>query len=231
MIWALHGNLGHPGDWDFLKSRVPAPVEARQLWAEVADYESWAERFCAEVAERDEAPVLLGYSMGGRLALHALLHRPGLWRAAVVVSAHTGLADRALRLARHAQDREWAQKVRELPWDVMTKAWNAQPVFAGSEGALPKRDLLEWRRAIMQSFTCWGLSRQNDLLPRLGEVRCPVLWVAGGRDERYESLGRAAVKALPAGELSVIESCGHRVPWEAPEEFAGLVGDFLGRVA
>ena len=218
--------VGDLNDWNFLRGHFP--VEARQLWAEVDRYDVWARRFCAEVRERDPAPVLLGYSMGGRLALHALLEAPDLWRGAVIVSAHTGLADLQARRIRRLQDDEWARKLRAVSWEVFLKIWDEQPVFDGATSRGERLTTFKWRQAIIRSFDFWSLSRQEDLMPRLGELEMPILWISGECDVRYTNLGRAAVAALPKARHEVLPRCGHRVPWEAPDEFVRTVSDFLG---
>lgn len=225
MIWALHGMVGDPADWDFLKPELP--VVARQLWAEVDRYESWARKFCREVQQKDPAPILLGYSMGGRLALHALLSAPHLWRAAILVSAHTGLPDRESRAIRWRQDDEWSRKLRSIPWEVFLKIWNEQSIFAGSPPPGERLSTFRWRQSIIRSFDCWSLSRQENLLPRLSSLTMPVLWLSGEMDPRYGEMGRAATAMLPQGRFQEVPACGHRVPWEAPELFTAAVREFL----
>ncbi len=229
MIWALHGMVGEPADWDFLKHTVPQ-LRAPLLWADVDRYFPWTGRFVKTVRTEDPSPVLLGYSMGGRLALHALLRAPELFRAAVIVSAHTGLADRDLRKVRWKQDDEWAVKLRGVPWETFLRIWNDQAVFDGSAPPGERITTFKWRQSIIRAFDCWGLSRQEDLLPRLGAVTCPVLWITGSHDDRYTALGAAAVRALPNARHCVIDGAGHRVPWEMPGAFTAAVAEFLAEV-
>ena len=115
MIYALHGFLGKPSDWDFLDlQNIHAPnlhqaPQAKDFW-------NWAEDFNREVAAQDDAPILLAYSMGGRLALHALLQGPKLWKAAIIVSAHTGLQSEQERTARLQSDAKLAEDFLHQPW-------------------------------------------------------------------------------------------------------------------
>ena len=221
MRWFLHGALGLPGDWDpwYVKGDVGV-----SLYDEVVSFDEWAASFCARVKAVDAAPVLVGYSMGGRLALHALLADPGMWARAVLVSAHTGLAIPEERETRLTNDRVWAEKVRELPWEGFLAEWNAQPVFEGTMGALAGRADLETRRAaVATAFDEWSLGRQDDLLPALGRLDFPVTWVVGERDVRFVSIARTAVENLPQGRLEIVSDAGHRVPWDQPECFRTFV--------
>ena len=90
MIWALHGAFGDAKDWDALaESLGPDRLAAIDLW--IDEYElplrDWAFVFNRRVAAVDSAPVLLGYSMGARLGLHALIANPQLWKGAILVAA------------------------------------------------------------------------------------------------------------------------------------------------
>ncbi|MFN0125427.1 MAG: alpha/beta fold hydrolase [Verrucomicrobiales bacterium] len=226
MIWALHGMVGDPADWDFLRPTLPG-LQTPLLWAEVDRYTPWAFQFAKKVRAKDPRPVLLGYSMGGRLALHALLAAPDLFRAAIIVSAHTGLADREIRQRRWRQDDEWAKKLRSLPWETFLRIWNDQAVFAGVDMPGGRLTAFKWRQGIIRSFDCWGLSRQEDLLPKLGHLNLPVLWISGDFDKGYTEVARGAVAALPNARHAVIPSAGHRVPWENPDGFIDAVSGFL----
>lgn len=171
--------------------------------------------------------VLLGYSMGARLALHALLDG-GPWDAAVLVAPHPGLESESERAARRESDAEWAGRALSGDWREFLALWNAQPVLADS-GRVPSVSELR-RREVARSFMDWSLGAQEPLWERLGEIQCPVLWCVGERDAKFRALAERALPLLPKGELWVAPGAGHRVPWDAPEAFAAKVGEFLERV-
>lgn len=167
--------------------------------------------------------VLIGYSMGGRLALHALLATGAPWSKAVIISAHTGAGHDAERL-RH--DARWADLLRRDP-ERFAEQWAAQPVFGGRPMPWDRSDLDARREAVARGFERWSLGRQRDLLPALGELRCPVLWLVGEDDTKYVEIGRRACAQLPAGRLQVVAASGHRAPWEQPEICAAAIRGFL----
>ncbi|MEI7929302.1 MAG: alpha/beta hydrolase, partial [Verrucomicrobiales bacterium] len=68
---------------------------------------------------------------------------------------------------------------------------------------------------------------QEPLWERLSEIKVPVLWVVGGRDEKFRTLGERAVSGIPGARLAVLEEAAHRVPWEVAAEFSGVVAEFL----
>lgn len=235
MIWALHGAVGSASDWRGFARDVGddyGGLRRLDLWrfldccpmplAKIGD------TLAGEIVRVDPEPVLLGYSMGGRLALHALLARPDLWKAAIVVSAHTGLTAEGERAARREQDAEWSTLALKGAWQDFLGQWNAQGVLDGVE--MPERGALKSRRAsIARSFVDWSLGEQEDLAPRLGEITCPVFWVTGARDEKFTAIAHSAVTRLPRGEHVTVEDSGHRVPWEQAGEFSAACQRFLAK--
>jgi 2-succinyl-6-hydroxy-2,4-cyclohexadiene-1-carboxylate synthase len=231
VIYALHGAVGMAADWKKFAAAMKQanqPVARVDLWQFLAccpmPISEFGAAFNKEVHAKD--PVLLGYSMGGRLALHALIENPSKWSKAVIVSAHTGIATED-RIPRQALDAAWAAKALKGEWTGFLDEWNAQGVL--SETTMPDRRSLQPRReAVARSFMDWTVGVQEDLLPQLENVTCPVLWIVGENDTKFLKVATAAVDALPDAELLVIPDCGHRVPWEKSEEFTSAVQRFIG---
>lgn len=225
MIWALHGNLGLPSDWSRVMDAA-GPALGAESWripdlrrlgaGAAASLDAAADAVTAEVAASgDPAPILAGYSMGGRIALHCLVRRAGVdWKAAIIVSAHTGLADEVLRRERRQSDAEWIRLAASVGPDELLRRWEAQPVLAGAgvEAADPRARVAGAERF----FAGWSLGCQRDLLPELAGVRCPVTWICGENDARYAAIARTAAAALPRGRLAMAAGAGHRVLREAP---------------
>lgn len=218
MIWALHGAVGQPSDWQAIAHRLAEHGQTlravdlhRYLECCPSSLEEFARAFCEEVRAVDPEPVLVGYSMGGRLALHALLHDPELFRAAVIISAHPGLTDDREKLLRQAADAEWAAAALSGKWAEFLQRWNAQPVLAGVQP--DDRSKLEMRRqAVTRSFMDWSLGRQEDLRGRIGELECQIKWLTGESDKKFTALARG----LDGPDHVVVAKAGHRIPWEAP---------------
>ena len=206
MITALHGFLGRPADWDFLKD-AGLDVDAREI---------------------DDVPrsgdTILGYSMGGRIALHSLLDG-ARYKRAIIVSAGLGIEGEPARAARREQDEKWARRFESDDWETVLRDWNAQPLFGGH---LPVRRERDYDRArVVDAMRRWSPGVLPPLAPRLHEITIPVLWVAGERDTKYVEEGQRAVKLLPDSELWVCPNASHRVPWEQPAAFMNRLEAFL----
>lgn len=221
MIQCLHGFLGQGRDWDFL----PFPKTAPDLFALPVhgSMEDFARRPRAAGAP---LAALIGYSMGGRLALHTLLARPEAFGAAVIVSAGLGIEDEEERPKRREQDEMWARRFEVEDWQTVVRAWNAQALFAGLPE--PARKESDFRRdALAHALRAWSAAAHPPLAPRLPSITTPILWVAGERDAKYVAEARRAVAALPNAELWICPASGHRVPWEQPQLFVQRVTQFL----
>ncbi|MFK7910363.1 MAG: alpha/beta fold hydrolase [Akkermansiaceae bacterium] len=235
MIWALHGAVGSSADWrDFAQQMRASHGEVRRLdlWRFLdccpMPLEKFGDTLAEEIVRVDPEPVLLGYSMGGRLALHALLARPDLWKAAVIVSAHPGLETESERASRREKDAEWSALALKSEWGDFLNQWNTQGVLAGSE--MPDRTPLKDRRAsIARSFIDWSLGEQENLSARLQEISCPALWMTGEHDKKFTTIAQSAVARLQNGHHRVIAGCGHRVTWEKPAEFSEECDQFLSK--
>lgn len=183
MIVALHGFLGLPADW---KSALAGreDIHTVDLWAHlrairaegsaVIDMEfdafaAWTSLFVREIETLIERtgtkPVLLGYSMGGRLALHALVARPELFESAVIVSANPGLVHADEKAARLANDKAWAERFRHEEWREVLRKWNAQGVLAFPPSVAPHervelvRDERDFdRESLAQAMEAWSLA-------------------------------------------------------------------------
>lgn len=222
MLWLLHGNLGSPADWkpvmDALRSNG---IESRalNLWKYLEccpkSLPEMGRVLCSEIAAQDKRPHICGYSLGGRLAMHAVLAHPPLWKGAAFVSANPGLENEAEQAARRAADAEWAVKCLSAPWEDFLREWDAQGVFRGEEGR--DRSLLKpWRRSISRAFIDWSVGAQADLAPSLKQSPVPQLWIAGERDSKFTALARRAA----GDKAAIIPHAGHRIPLEAPEKLA-----------
>ncbi|MDZ4699015.1 MAG: alpha/beta fold hydrolase [Rhodothermales bacterium] len=229
-LWLIHGNLQTPAVWKAFVPRFLAAglkVHLVDLYATLADsMEAWAEAFTTSVrvAGEPHARVVLGYSLGARLALHALLADPTLWNGAILVGADTGLADEEARVRRRETDAVWARRFLEEPIDRVMEDWNAQPVFGGRPALCHDHTVPRERQPIARMFTAYSKGRQRDLLPDLGRtIDVPTLWLTGADDPVFTRSAQSAVAAIPGARHEIIPGAAHRVPWENPNAFLEAV--------
>ncbi len=231
MIHCLHGFLGSPRDWDqFGDFGTGQPVITADLFgAEAfADAETMADWANAYFAERvgAEPNYLLGYSLGGRLALHLAAQHPNAWDGVVIIGANPGLDNAEARAARRAHDEIWAQRFETEDWDTLLADWDAQAVFGGRPGG--ERPEAGFDRArLADALRRWSLGAQQPLWADLPALPCPLLWIAGADDTGQQAICRRVSQTVPGAQIWVAPGAAHRVPWEQPEAFAARVHTFL----
>lgn len=228
-FWCLHGAVGAASDWRGLaKGLAESGISTRavDLWrflqCESVSMPEFAKRLNADAegeVSRGQKRILVGYSMGGRLALHALLEG-GPWDAAIIISANPGMRDADEISARLSKDTVWATQALTLSWGEFLEKWNAQPILGGQlRDEREDKKLIQRRREIARSFVDWSVANQQALWERLPEIKIPVLWIAGGKDEKFSKLGEEAVGNIDGAQLLIAPDSGHRVPWENEQWF------------
>ena len=173
----------------------------------------------------------LGYSMGGRVALHAALRHPAAVEALVVIGATPGLVSPAERAERRAADARLAERIVEIGVDAFLDEWLQGPLFASLDPAASCRDERATNTAagLAASLTLCGTGSQEPLWDALGRLAGPVLVVAGAADERFADIGARMVAAIGAGAtLATVEDAGHAAHLEQPEATAEVVLSWLG---
>jgi 2-succinyl-6-hydroxy-2,4-cyclohexadiene-1-carboxylate synthase len=174
----------------------------------------------------------VGYSMGGRMALHVALARPERVRRLVLISTSAGIEGASQRASRREADEELARRIEREGTERFLEWWLAQPLFASlpREGAgLPDR-LANTPAGLASSLRWAGAGAQEPLWDRLGELgqrRLPVLLIAGGLDHAYRAhAGRMAALIGPTASVHVVNGAGHACHLERPLEVAAAITSF-----
>ncbi len=239
--WCLHGSVGLASDWRELSAKLAeGQISSRavDLWRflecdpmRLAEFAAAFNADASGQANRGQCRILVGYSMGGRLALHALLEKSSPWQAAVIIGAHPGLENEAQRAQRAAADAQWATRALMDSWPDFLAAWDSQPILQG--GAIrdgKERSRLQLRRReIARSFVDWSLGAQEPLWNRLPEIKIPVFWITGEQDEKFGAIAERACALIAGAHHAVAPASGHRVPWENPDWLLDQISHFALR--
>ncbi|MGH9119435.1 MAG: alpha/beta fold hydrolase [Acidimicrobiales bacterium] len=172
----------------------------------------------------------IGYSMGGRLALHAALAHPSQVRALVVIGATAGIDDPAARRARVERDELLARRIEREGVERFTSEWLAQPIFAGIPEPMRFREerLTNTAPGLASSLRRAGTGAQDPLWEKVPDIDGPVLVVAGANDDKFTAEGRRLVEAIGArADLAVIPDAGHGPHLERPAATTTVVRAWL----
>ena len=210
------------------RSGSPPEVAAYTMAATVADLVAGLDRLGVARAH------VLGYSMGGRVALALALAHPDRVGALVLESASPGLADAGERAARVAADAALADRIEREGVPAFVDYWETLPLWASqarmsaeARAALRDQRLQNTTVGLANSLRGLGTGSQPPLWDRQPALACPTLLVAGGDDAKFRDLARRMAEAIPDNELLLVHGAGHAVHLEQPAVFARLVRDFL----
>jgi 2-succinyl-6-hydroxy-2,4-cyclohexadiene-1-carboxylate synthase len=172
--------------------------------------------------------VLVGYSMGGRIALHAALREPDRFQALALIGVSAGVDDRE---ERRRGDEALAAWIEQHTIDEVVERWESQPVFASQSPELRARQrpgrLRHDPLKLAQLLRSAGQGATPPVWDRLDELRCPVLLVAGERDEPYVAAANRMASLMPNARVSVVPGAGHAPQLEQPLLVAELLDEYL----
>jgi 2-succinyl-6-hydroxy-2,4-cyclohexadiene-1-carboxylate synthase len=172
---------------------------------------------------------LVGYSMGGRIALHAALAGSLAERVQrlVLIGASPGIADAASRAERFAADEALAAEIEGMGIEEFAARWAATPVLSGQPAevaAAAHSDRLRSRPgALAGALRGLGTGALAPVWDRLGGLRVPVTLVVGERDQKFREIAVAMAGLLPEVGVVVVPGAGHAVHLEAPHDVARII--------
>ncbi len=173
----------------------------------------------------------VGYSMGGRVALHAALAHPEFVERLIVIGATAGIDDDDERLARQRADEALATRIETIGVEAFIDEWLANPLFAGLTPATSQRSdrLRNTAAGLASSLRSTGTGTQEPLWDRLTTLDVPTMILAGTDDAKFSEIGRRLADTIPGARFEQIEGAGHSVHLERPAATADVIADWLGQ--
>ncbi|HLZ08267.1 MAG TPA: 2-succinyl-6-hydroxy-2,4-cyclohexadiene-1-carboxylate synthase, partial [Chloroflexota bacterium] len=243
----LHGFTGSGRSWTQLvrSLRIAARTIAIDLLGHgLSDSPSDASRYAIgravedllEIFDRLELPRvnLLGYSMGGRVALSLAVAAPNRLDSLILESASDGLSSPDERAERVRSDAALAAIAETEGIVAFVDRWEKTPLFS-TQKDLPsdvRRALREQRlrsnpTGLANCLRGMGTGTMEPLSAQLGTVSVRTLLIVGALDLAYLKKSKAMAAAMPAARLVVIPAAGHAIHLEQPVRFAKAVAAFL----
>lgn len=244
VVTALHGFTGHPDDFEPLRERLP-----QHVWRGPVLYghgpqaprqparDPWTATASGVLSDLVPGSIVVGYSMGGRIALEVARQdqRVSAVAALVLIGATPGIEEPGARAARRAQDFALAEHIESVPLGDFLDEWSQKPIIA-SQQAIPS-PYRERMRARKTALVPWGLANSlrgvgTGSMPSLwGDLpRVPTLLLTGERDTKFAAIAERMVALMPNAAHVQLPGVGHCAHLEAPERAAQVIRRFLDTV-
>jgi 2-succinyl-6-hydroxy-2,4-cyclohexadiene-1-carboxylate synthase len=179
---------------------------------------------------------LLGYSMGGRLALTFALLFPNEVRKLILESASPGLATENERHLRRLKDAELAKFINEQGIRSFVDYWEEIPLFqtmkrlpSVQKQIIREQRLNNYPPGLANSLLGMGTGSQPNWWGKLNELTCEVILLTGEKDKKFCDIANKMMKELKNSSWVVFEGSGHAIHVEEPEKFGTIVSDFLSK--
>lgn len=177
---------------------------------------------------------LLGYSMGGRLALSFAVLCGNKVETLILESASPGIEAQSEREERKHQDTGLAERILYDGIEAFVEYWGNIPLFATQKN-LPddvKSKIKEQRLrnqpiGLANSLLGMGTGVQTSWWNELPMLNVPVLLLSGEYDQKFCKIARMMDEKLPNSEWKIINEVGHAIHVEDSEMFGKIVSEFL----
>jgi len=241
----LHGFMGSSSDWDdiipFLTATsyciaVDLPGHGKSFSGRAEDFsmEACAASVVSLMNELNLSRAsLLGYSMGGRLAMYLAIKHGGRFDAVMIESASPGLKTAEERQERRELDDQLAHKILTMPLGEFVDEWYRQALFATIDRESDKfAEMLQRRhksdrKGLSMSLRHMGTGSQPSLWNELGQAGLPMLLIVGRHDVKFRLIASEIAEKCSVARMVTIDRAGHNVHFENPEAYVRQVTFFL----
>jgi len=217
--------------WEPVLVRIGRRYRAHALEHRAHDLEG---RLVEIEAATRRGATLVGYSLGGRLALRAALRAaddPGRFGALVTLGATPGIEDARERAQRRAADEELATWVESSAIEDVVAYWERIPALAGQVPELvvaQRADRLGHDPArLAELLRSAGQGVIDPVWDHLEALATPLLALAGQRDPRYLAGAERMAALATNGRARAIAGAGHAAHLERPDAFVAALLEFL----
>lgn len=177
---------------------------------------------------------LLGYSMGGRLALYLTINFPDRFTKVVLESASPGLKTQEEQLLRIARDRQLAEELETKDFRAFLNNWYEQPIFNSLKKYSDFDSILEHRLEnkpleLAKSLRNLSVGIQPSLWEKIKDNQIPLLLLVGEYDNKFKLINQEMANISQISQLKIIRNSGHNIHWENVRAFIEEVSKFYGK--
>lgn len=176
---------------------------------------------------------LIGYSMGGRVALTVGCSQPQRLRSLSLIGATAGIADPQERSRRADADIALSERIT-VDFAAFVDGWMALPLFAGQvalgtahQQTARAQRLASDPKGLAMSLRYGGTGSMPPLHHQLTSCDVPTLLLVGADDVKFCAIADDLADSLPHARVVRIARAGHAVHLERPDDTAATINDFI----
>ena len=178
---------------------------------------------------------LVGYSMGGRVALTLACRNPELLRSLTLIGASAGLAGEAERADRRLSDEALAKSIERDGLETFVDRWMANPLFATQSrlgvdflAVSRAQRLLNSAAGLTRSLRAAGTGAMAPLHHDLKSCAVATVFVVGAEDPKFTGIAVELSARMPKADVAVIDDAGHAAHIEQPDAVAAVIRRQMG---
>ena len=255
-LTALHGFTGNGSDFSLLKEQLsPLVGSTHQRTVEwclptlpghepdvpdntpstIQEYCNWVDRLSDSAHVKNHAlNILIGYSMGARLALLHASAKTKSWDGIILISGNPGIIDDNARRSRIEEDAALIDIIKERGLEHFLRSWKENPILRHQQNA-PKEFLeaMQCRKSllrdegIIRALLDFGQGVFPNLWDEITSIQSPILLISGQKDPKYTAMSLAIKNLSDNATHAIIETSGHSPHIEAPLEVAQHIETFI----
>ncbi len=244
LVIFIHGFMGSHCDWEFFIPKIEKKYHCISLDLpghgesplSLKSFEelSFTIKELIQIASKGEC-YLIGYSLGGRVALDLFNRYPDLISGVILESCHPGLQNKEEKLKRLNFDKNLFSNVsknKKEDFLYFLINWYQLPLFGNMSRNKNFQDLLKKRmkndpEKMKSMATFFSLGNQDNFFPSLSKNETPILYITGNGDKKYTDLGKELSKKSQPLNHIIIEGASHNTHFDKPLEFERLIHRFL----
>jgi len=172
---------------------------------------------CAtDIAGAMHQGILIGYSMGARMALHVALQHPEMVSQLVLISGTPGLKTPPEREARRNSDNELADRIEKIGTPAFIDEWLALQIFSGLTDDTNQRSdrLQNSPKGLADSLRHAGTGTQESQWENMHRLSMPVHLIVGEHDPKFAAIAKEMKPLIQTCEVTVVRTVGHTVHLE-----------------
>ncbi len=242
----LHGFMGDSGIFDHLIPVLrpfsnPVTIDLVGHGQTDAPHDIGRYKFTSQIDDLNDLlqqlnlhnVILLGYSMGGRLALRIALSG-SLYLAGLILESTTyGIEDPVIKEERIVSDRENANRILR-DFRTFVDKWNQNPLFSAMQPLNTETqqnlDFVQRRQrphGLANSLIGFGSATMPSVRHQLVNLALPTLLLTGQKDAKYSAIGKEMSQQIPNCNHYILAGCGHRVHVDDPDQYASRIRSFI----